>query len=465
MGSGAAINAALAFPTQAVTCVESDPALIALVKDQILAGESESTVDPRLTILPIDPALLLRSKLEQFDVIVSLPNQAILAQSVPYFTEAFYRDAAKKLTEDGLFCQRLGFIDFGPSALQVAARTMQAVFQDVVFLEMAGGEMLLIGTNSPQGVARDGFMDRLQKDHVRRQLAALGWDWSIPLNLSAFNHESLQKFAAQSSKWSRSANTSTNGTLAFRLPTEMMRWGPKPQEYQEAIAPHAGRFAQWGGIDPRDPDLLRRLGEVTGQRKLMVSHPDEYWVYRKSVKEQVTKRPRAVIVQVKGEMPRQEIHADEKRRLAYFQSLGATLKHHPHRREDIAQVESFAEPYDPLVTYFLHLEVAELHARAAERDFPAELAHRLHSVFFAAPGDRSVRNITSAIELLCEHPQSTETPMERWYHLNYLLNMMNLRWESRAGLTPASAQVKLKDVDKSLAAVQTALHAMDDLQN
>jgi hypothetical protein len=85
-------------------------------------------------------------------------------------------------------------------------------------------------------------------------------------------------------------------------------------------------------------------------------------------------------------------------------------------------------------------------------------------VFFAAPGDRSVRNITSAIELLCEHPQATETALDRWDHLNSLLQMMKLRWAIRAGLTPASAQVTLNDVDKSLAAVQTALHAMDDLQ-
>jgi hypothetical protein len=163
-------------------------------------------------------------------------------------------------------------------------------------------------------------------------------------------------------------------------------------------------------------------------------------------------------------LPRQEIHADEKRRLAYFRALGATLKHHPHRLEDIALVESFTEPYDPLVTFFLHREVAELHARAATRNYPAELAHRVHSVFFAAPADRSVRNVTAAIELLCEHPEAAKSPLDRWDHLNSLLQMMKQRWAIRAGMTPASAQVTLNDVDKSLSAVQTALQTMDDLR-
>ena len=207
------------------------------------------------------------------------------------------------------------------------------------------------------------------------------------------------------------------------------------------MAPLGERFAQWGGIDPRDPDLLRRLAEVTGQRKLMTTHPDEFWVYRKTVKEQVTKNPRSVIVQVKGEMPRREIHADEKRRLAYFHALGETVKHHPHRPEDIARVESFSDPYDPLVTFFLHQEVAELHSRSADRDYPAELAHRFYSLFYAAPGDRSVRNVTAALDLLCEHPQAAPDPLDRWDDLNAVLQMLKQRWAVRAGVTPSSTQV------------------------
>ncbi len=374
LGSGVPVTTALAFPTQEVTCAETDPALIQLVKDRIWPGQSSNPAhDPRLTILPIDPALYLQGQRKAFDVIVSLPHQAALAQSACYFTQAFYHDAAARLSEDGLFCQRLAFIDFGPEALREAARTMQCVFRNVVFLEMAGGEMLLLGTNSPKGVAREGFMDRLQHAHVRRQLAHLGWDWSVPLNLSAFDNEALKTFSTENACWSQSANTGSNGTLAFRLPSEMMRWGPKPQEILEALSPLEERFAQWGGIDPRDPDLLHRLAEVTGQRKLMTTHPDEFWVYRKTVKEQITKNPRSVIVQVKGERPRQDIHEDEKRRLAYFHALAETIKHHPHRPEDIARVESFAEPYDPLVTFFLHQEVAELCSRSTARDFSAEL--------------------------------------------------------------------------------------------
>ena len=162
LGSGVPVTTALAFPTQEVTCAETDPALIKLVKDRIWSGRSSDPAnDPRLTILPIDPALCLQAERKAFDVIVSLPHQAALAQNAAYFTQAFYRDAAARLTEDGLFCQRLAFIDFGPEALRGAARTMQSVFRDVVFLEMAGGEMLLLGTNSAQGVAREGFMERL----------------------------------------------------------------------------------------------------------------------------------------------------------------------------------------------------------------------------------------------------------------------------------------------------------------
>lgn len=462
LGSGVSVTTALAFPTQEVTCVETDPALIQLVKEQIWTQQRDNpTDDPRLTVLPVDPAIWVRSKTAAFDVIVSQPHQATLAENTPYFTEGFYREAARKLTEDGLFCQRFTCIDFGPEPLRVAANTMQSVFRDVVFLEMAGGEMLLIGSNSAKGVAREDFMERLQREHVRRHLGHIGWDWSVPLNLTAFNQESLKKFARENSSWSTQPNTSTNGTLAFRLPGEMMRWGPKPLENQTALVQHVGRFAEWSDIDPRDPDLLRRLAEVTGQRKLMATNPDKYWAYRKTVKDQITKRPRTIIVQVKGEMPRQDIHPDEKRRLAYFRALGDTVKHHPHRLEDIAKVEEFAEPYDPLLTFFLHQEAAELHTRAAERDYPAELLHRLHSVYFADPQDRSVRNITSALDLLCNHPEACPDPTQRWDYLNGLLQMLKQRWAIRAGVTPSSTETVLNDVQKSLTAVNRALQTMD----
>ncbi len=244
----------------------------------------------------------------------------------------------------------------------------------------------------------------------------------------------------------------------------MMRWGPKPHENQLALTPHLGRFAQWGGIDPQDPDLLHRLAEVTGQRNLMAAHPDEYWAYRKTVKDQVTQRPRSVIVQVKGELPRQEIHAEEKRRLDYFRALGRAYQHKPPRPEDIAKVESFAEPFDPLITFFLHQEVAELHSRSSSHNSSAELAHRVHSIFFAAPGDRSIRNVIAAIEILTAHSESVETPIERWDHLNAMLQMMKQRWAIRSSVAPASTQVTLNDVDKSLEAVDMALKAMDELR-
>jgi hypothetical protein len=225
-----------------------------------------------------------------------------------------------------------------------------------------------------------------------------------------------------------------------------------------------GRFAQWGGIDPDDPDLLRRLAEATGQRKLMANHPDEYWAYRKSVREQVTQRPRSVIVQVKGELPRQEIHKEDQRRLDYFRALGAAYKHKPHLASDIAKVETFAEPYDPLITYFLHQEVAELHSESADRNYAAELAHRVHSVYFAAPQDRSIRNVIEAIELLCDHAEAVSTPLERFDHLNAMLQMIKQRWAVRAGVNPNSTDIMLNDLDKSLAAVEKALKTMDELR-
>ncbi len=462
LGGGVPLTTCLSFPVMELTCAEGDPHLIELVRDQIWQRSAVNPdEDDRLRLLQLDPALAVLCGNEPYDVIISSPPPSALMRATPCFTAEFYNRAASRLAEDGIFCQRFQQVDYGPWPLRIAARTIQAAFDDVAAVETGSGEMVLLATNSPKGLVREKLLERLQTPHVRRVLSQIGWDWSVVLNLTAYGDAALAEFAGEGAA---GMNTAGNGRFAFRLPQEVMRWGPKWQDLQQQLSQRRERFLEWIGDDGEDPDVLRRLAEVAGQRKLMTNSPDEWWVYRKAVRDQFRSGPQTLIQQVSHKLPSRALHPEEKRRLQYFAALSKAISQKPLNNENIRRVAAFATPYDPLISYFLHQEVAELYARADDRDLQAELVHRLHAIYFADSRDRSVRNVTEAVRLLLEHPETVPDPFQRWDHLHALLQMLKSRWEARASVKPSAATgVVLIDIDKSISAVERSFAAMDEL--
>ncbi|MCH8828556.1 MAG: hypothetical protein IID45_03160 [Planctomycetes bacterium] len=459
LGGGVPLTTSLSFPVKQVTCVESDPHLADVVKDLLWKESGETPFqDDRLRYLMMDPALAVACRGGDYDVVISSPDQSALLQASPYFTIGFYRGVSRQLAEDGIFCQRFHQVDYGAMPLQTVVKTMQTVFRNVVAIQIASGEMALLATNSSKGLSRPGLVSRFQTLHVRRSLSEIGWDWIVPLNLTAYGHDGLKQFAAAKNN---GVNTAANGRLAFRLPQEMRRWGPKWQELMSRIGPLGSRFLESKGIDIENRNLVRRLSEVTGQRKLMSAVPDQWWAYRKMLKKQLREQPRTLVRKVSDGPKSGRFHSEDRQRMRYFAALNrAAANPSP---ETIQRVASFEQPYDPLVSYFLHQEAAALYSRSREKDLPEELRHRLHAVYFADAYDRSVRNVASALTFLAKHPTAINSPTSRWDQMNALLQTMKRRWTLRGLVAPKSATIVLNDIDKSLAAIDRAISVMGDL--
>jgi len=462
LSSGVPLTTCLAFPVEELTCVEADAGLIDLMRRTVWPASGVDPLrDERLDLMRIDPVLAVACHGDRYNVIISSPDSAALLKSAGSYTVEFYRHAASRLTADGIYCQRFRQIDYGPRPLRIAVRSMQTVFRAVAAIETAPGEILLLGTNASEGLARRGLLDRLQSPQVRTALAQVGWDWSVLLNLAAYNPQQLREFV-QADKVG--PNTVGNGHFTFGLPQEMMRWAVKWKEYRQAISSHAGHLLTWQHVDGNDPDVLRRLSEVVGQRRLMAANPDQYWDYRKVVRKQLTDRPRAKIMQVSGELPAQRMHPIDKRRLAYFKELGQAAGGRPVRSINIHRVERFERPYDPFISYFLHQEVAELYSRAEDRDVQRELVHRLHAIYYADARDRSVRDVADAMRLIVEHPESLPDPADRWDQLNALLEQLRARWKARGRRKPLDTQIVMVDIDLSISAAERSFTEMDLLR-
>jgi hypothetical protein len=458
LGSGSGLAACLDFPIENVTCVEGDRARIELLeRDFWPATNPDPRDDNRVRIACVEPNLAVQARGGRYDVVYADLGQSGVAQGTSHYTREFYAAAARQLSADGIFAQRFQQIDFGPWPLESLLATLRSVFSHVAAIEVAPGEVALVATQSEKGLSRPHLLERFQAPQVRRSLAHLGWDWSVALNLAAYagaDCVALSKGAP--------LNTAANGLFAFRLPQETMRWASKNEELGGALSPHAGRIAQWPGVDGNSAELLRRLTDVMRERDLMTSYTDQPWVYRKLLQEELTKHPHTTIENGDEGFERRLDPVDQQR-VDYFTALGQVASAGRPTLESLRRVEEFAEPFDPVLTYFLHHELAAFYARSEAAGSMAQLQHRLYTVYYSDPRDHSVRDVVDALDIL-DHEAKLLPADQRWDYLNALLGFLEMRWMNRGFGKPASPEIVLNDLERSIDAIESTLNLMDRLQ-
>lgn len=462
--SGAVLQTSIAFPLERITCIEPDGTLLDAVSDQILSKATPNPLDDsRVSLNSGEPLLQLKRLDSSVDVIVAAPDHLGNPRAASMATAEFLRTGSSALRDGGIFCQPLDYVDAGPGALKIVFDTWQSVFADVTAVEIAPGKLLLTGTDSPAGIIRDGLISRLRKPNVRFALAQTGWDWSTPLRLAAYTHNGIKTALGDVTP---EVSSVTSGRLTCALPWEIMRWGDKYSDVMNTFGQHAVTLKNLLGTDAFDPTVKARLAELEEQRSLIHDHPDEYWYYRRKVKERLTKKPQSELVhikQVKGENPVHELHEEEKRRVDYFKALGHAARQKQPDADALLTVESYGFPYDPLVSLFMHQELAELAARDQNNNVELELRHRLHRIYFSSPSDKAVRNVVATLRLLIEHPEAMPSDVDRADQLDSLLQVLHDRWHNRGDSRPGSSKIVLNDIEKSIAAVEDTFTAMDEL--
>ncbi len=459
LGSTTTLDACLAFPVRSVTCVEADQTLSRIAREIIVPRSGRDPYqDQRLRVMPVEPALAAAAGSDRYDVVILNEGQAALPSAASRFTSDYYTRWARKLNEGGLLCQRFQHLDFGGQPLRDMLCTLQSVFTQVAAVETAPGEFLLLASGSGQPLVDAEIVHRCEAPHVRRVMSQLGWDWSVLLALTAFEPQQVREIAAERA----ATNSAVSGRFAFALPPEVMRGGPKLEEVRTLLSGHSSRMLAWLGDEADTLSVNERLADVNEQQRVIRANPDGVWAYRKSIRQRLQDRPRTAIIPVAHEGLRRQLHPEDERRKEYLVILGAAATQQDPPREAIDAVAAFAEPYDPLVSYFAHHEAARLLARARTADPRAELQHRLHTIYFNAAYDRSVGNVVEALEIVLDHPDAVGAPLERWDLMNSLLEVLEQRWSIRVQLGDASRYAE-SDTGQSLAAAERALEAMREL--
>lgn len=227
-----------------------------------------------------------------------------------------------------------------------------------------------------------------------------------------------------------------------------MRWENKQQQVQTELAKHSRFLLAWCGDEGQNADVAARLSEWELSRAIIRRHQDEFWAYRKQVKEHMTGSTRAMIQQVSHTKTESGLHPDDDRRLRYFRTIGELAKQASLTEADLDRLRRFESPFDPLITPFLHQEVLELTSRCSGRDPAAELRHRLAAIYFSTAADRSIRNVADALQFANSTPSAFANKAEQFDHLNALLQMLLARWSARGEFRPTSSRIALNDIEQ-----------------
>jgi hypothetical protein len=471
--AGTQIRATLAFPVTTLEVVEGNSQIIKWLNEQAETTQCGLDLnDPRLTIKAADPTLAnITGSKTQFDLILCNTDHSALFDAAGGMTYEYYQHAAKRLKADGFFAQRFQIADYGSAAIATQLATLSQVFKQVSCFEIAPGEMLLLGTNSDSGFLRGNLLERAVKSHVQNLLAEIGWDPAILFNLAYVSNGGETAEAFQTAIAKAPLNTTTSGTAMQMFPRELIRWADKRSELQREFAAcslhlirHLEVLAQdetIAQLGEQLDDVKKRLTDTNKREQLIASHPDEPWLYRTEIKHQLTENPRSQIVPVKGEGLKRVVHQADHRRLDYFEALGRCLNQSSSSEADYVELKSYLQPFDPLVSEFIHPELARICQQRGSEYAYEEFLHRLHTITFSPRSDRSVRDIHRVIELLSGDELTEVSPAQKYDIANAMLEILKFRWDLRASQPPLKDNIVLNDISSSIDSINTAFALLE----
>ena len=464
--TGVCLRICTHFPVQDIVAVRTDRRMTELAQRFTWSRQQlPPDQDARVQILH-EPAMLAlrRRELNRFDVVISSGEIASLPSAACQFTAEFYQAVRSRMTPEAIFCQRFRQSDPGPEPLKAAMATMMTAFTNVGMIQTIPGEILLLASDSDQGLIDPELLSRLQRDHVRREIATAGWDWAqiaiLPLLVA---HDSSGIFRPELPP---PVVSGTNCGWAMSLPYESVRRADKQSELHAAFGPHQQQLLAAVPTTEDHEEVKRRLSALAQQLEILAGMPDQPWTYRKSLQMEMKQSPRPPRDLVESGSIKKVAHPLDVLRQRYFVALGRALSAASRGELTpalISRLDPFTENFEPLITNFAHYEIVRLHELSGHPSPVDEFRHRLRIVFFTSPVDASVRPVIFAMKQLVDDPSLIADDTARYDTLNSLLQKMIERWEARTAWEPRSALRVQNDVDLSVGVANRAMTQMEEV--
>jgi spermidine synthase len=150
LGTGSTAGWLAAVPSiERVDVFELEPAILHVAR-QCTPMNHDALANPKLHVVIGDARELLLVTRDKYDLIVSEPSNPYRAGIANLFTREYYEGAARRLNRGGLFAQWVQAYEIDDRTIQTVYATFGSVFRNVETWQPQGGDLLLIGTDSPR---------------------------------------------------------------------------------------------------------------------------------------------------------------------------------------------------------------------------------------------------------------------------------------------------------------------------
>lgn len=176
LGTGSSAGWLAAIPgMERVDAVEIEPAILRVAE---ASGPVNAGVihNPKVRVVLGDAREWLLVTRDRYDVVFSEPSNPYRAGIASLYTQEFYRAAADRLTDDGVFVQWLQAYEISPVAFRSALATLRSVFADVQIWRGQSSDALLVARSRRAPLPVDRLRERVSTPGYRE---ALGYGWRV----------------------------------------------------------------------------------------------------------------------------------------------------------------------------------------------------------------------------------------------------------------------------------------------
>lgn len=463
---GVGVKICQSFPIPSISAFQCVPECAEIAGQHVWQQDfTEINQDPRFTIRHLPPSLAIRQEAPKggYDVVISAAASPLLADRLPEFHVEHYRRIRGLMSDQGVYCQRVSQFDLGSEALLQLVSTIRKSFPSAIVIQTTPGELVILAACENGKLLDQALLARLQKSHVRRQLALSGLDWSQVAALPVVQTDGLYNLFDHHPQ--RKSASYHIGSLAFSLPLEASRWADKSEELRTAFGPHQLRIADAAPKSSHHAEYVRRFTAVVQEGEIVTAFPDNPWPYRNSLKMEMQRNPRPPVQNFVGGKLVKTTHPDDQRRKDYFTQLGKLLSQAKMGFTNPVDVQRFQQvisSHEPLLTWFAHHELIRIFEATGRLSPAQEFRSRLYTIHFASVADSGVYQVAAALEQLIEQPELIPEIDRRYDQANGLLQELIRRWERRRGYDPVSATQTQLDVDRCVQVSRRTLDAMED---
>jgi len=171
LGTGSTAGWLAAVPTMSrVDVVELEPVVLDVARAS-RAVNRDVMQSPKVHITVGDARELLLTTRETYDVIASEPSNPYRAGIASLFTQEYYRAAAGRMTDDGVFAQWVQAYEIDARTLRTVYATLQSVFPYVETWQTLDADLVLVARKTPRVEPLATLAARIAQEPYRTALA------------------------------------------------------------------------------------------------------------------------------------------------------------------------------------------------------------------------------------------------------------------------------------------------------